>query len=644
MDTLRRVKLAPLARGAAWTKRTCVAAPTAPDEQRYCNRGDYERHMTPAHWLARARSERAYADSFGSDGAIPGFCSICAQQARFRFAPGTGDDPPNWRESLHCDRCGLFSRIRFSLDQLRRNRPLEGTRVYITEQTTPVYAWLRRSGAHVRGSEYVTDPARRAVLDGYVRHITEGADTALDVEDVTRLSFVDASQEAVLSFDVLEHVPDFRAALREFRRVLAPEGTLIFTVPFDVNRDTTLVRARVGADGAIEHLVEPEYHGDPTTSDGCLAFRTFGWDLLDEVRVAGFGDVHVASNWDPAHGYLGSQLTFVASVASAAPESSYDERIARERAIFDGRLNVHDLPAIYHYWSNRHLLPMAQALGFDHPYDFFARALAEAAQRFRGPLKFVSLGAGNCDAEIDIALRLRALGVSDFTIECLDLSGPMLARGVELARERDVESHIVPLQTDFNRWSPQRIYHAVIANQSLHHVLELEHLFDAVAAALLPDARFVVSDMIGRNGHLRWPEARAVLDELWRELPESHRFNLQLQRQETEFQDWDCSTEGFEGIRAQDILPLCIERFGFELFLPFANVIDPFIDRGFGHHFDAAGEWDRAFIDRVHARDEAEILAGRITPTHMMAIMTNDRGARPRIRAHLTPEFCVRRT
>jgi hypothetical protein len=43
----------------------------------------------------------------------------------------------------------------------------------------------------------------------------------------------------------------------------------------------------------------------------------------------------------------------------------------------------------------------------------------------------------------------------------------------------------------------------------------LEHLFDAVSTALGEDGRFVIYDIIGRNGHLRWPEAggggRAVL-------------------------------------------------------------------------------------------------------------------------------------
>ncbi len=320
----------------------------------------------------------------------------------------------------------------------------------------------------------------------------------------------------------------------------------------------------------------------------------------------------------------------------------YAERIAQEGRNFDERVVVHDLPMIFHYWSNRWLLPMEQAFGFDHPYAFFAQQLARAARGAIDTPRFVSLGCGNCDAEIDVAERLIALGVREFTLECLDLSAPMLERGAALAAERGLSAHIVPVTGDFNRWKPRQTYDAILANQSLHHVLELEHLFDAISRSLAPHGRFVTSDMIGRNGHQRWPEALAIVRELWRELPPSHRYNLQLSRQENEFLDWDCSTEGFEGIRAQDVLPLCVERFGFELFLPFANVVDPFIDRGFGHHFDADAAWDRDFIDRVHARDEAEILAGRIKPTHMMAVMTNDRGGTPRIREHLTPQFCVR--
>jgi hypothetical protein len=78
------------------------------------------------------------------------------------------------------------------------------------------------------------------------------------------------------------------------------------------------------------------------------------------------------------------------------------------------------------------------------------------------------------------------------------------------------------------------------------------------------------------------------------------------------------------------------------MFFPFANVISPFVDRGFGHNFNANAEWDRAFIDRVHARDEAEILAGRIKPTQMYAVLSPTQVECRLSHPVLTPEFCIR--
>ncbi|MCK7580332.1 MAG: class I SAM-dependent methyltransferase [Chromatiales bacterium] len=90
-------------------------------------------------------------------------------------------------------------------------------------------------------------------------------------EDFTRLSFADASLSAILSFDVLEHVPDYPAAARERLRCLKPGGVFVFSVPFIVEAQSTR-RARGLIDGRIEHLHPPEYHGDPVSDSGCLCY------------------------------------------------------------------------------------------------------------------------------------------------------------------------------------------------------------------------------------------------------------------------------------------------------------------------------------------------------------------------------------
>lgn len=350
-------------------------------------------------------------------------------------------------------------------------------------------------------------------------------------------------------------------------------------------------------------------------------------------------DHGAAPSADPSTGPRG--------VADRVASADYAQRMASEVARFRDQVDVHALPQIFHYWSNRYLRPILESFGYAHPEDFFEQVLAREYDRQGAgptrPLRCISIGAGNCDAEVRIASGLVASGRPHFVLECLDLNPDMLGRGSELAAASGVAEQIQTHEADFNVWRPVRSYDLVMANQSLHHVVELEGLFDAIAEAIGCQGCFAASDMIGRNGHARWPEALEIVREFWRELPEGYRYNRQLDRHEPMFEDWDCSVEGFEGIRAQDILPLLVERFGFTEFIAWGNVIDPFIDRAFGHNFDHTAAWDRDFIDRVHARDEAEILAGRITPTHMIAVMVGDRSVQPRTWRHLTPQFCLRR-
>ena len=304
-------------------------------------------------------------------------------------------------------------------------------------------------------------------------------------------------------------------------------------------------------------------------------------------------------------------------------DTSYAGRLAAEHSIFRDVADIHELPAIFHYWSNRHIRPMLEEHGFSNPDQFFANFLAESAQiRAVASPVFLSIGAGNCDTEVRVARLLREAGLTDFTIECLDLNPSALARGREMAQREGVAAHIVTTECDFNQWRGAREYDAVLASQSLHHAVNLEGLFDEVGRCLVKGGYFIVDDIIGRNGHQRWPEALVAVRKFWRELPRAYTYNRQLERYERKYINWDCSGEGFEGIRAQDILALLIERFDFRLFAGFANVVDVFIDRSFGHNFDADAAWDRAFVDRLHAFDEEGFRNGTLTPTHMMAVLT----------------------
>ena len=330
---------------------------------------------------------------------------------------------------------------------------------------------------------------------------------------------------------------------------------------------------------------------------------------------------------------------------SASGQDDYASKYARELKSFDNCLTVHELPLMFHYWSHTYLGPKLTPFGITDPEQFFFLYAQKFHARFPGVLiRMVSIGCGNCDMEVRMAKRLVEDGITAFTIECMDINTTMLERGRELAATAGLTQYITPITSDFNYWQPEGTYDLILANQCLHHVLELENLFSAIKNCLNPEGYFLASDMIGRNGHLRWPEALKVVEEFWKELPDAYRHNRLMRRHEPQYINHDCSTEGFEGIRAQDILPLLISNFKFELFIPFANVVYVFIDRTFGHNFDHDGEWDKDFIDRVHARDEEGMLSGELKPTQMLAVLRVCDIETQLLHPKLTPEFCVRKT
>jgi SAM-dependent methyltransferase len=321
----------------------------------------------------------------------------------------------------------------------------------------------------------------------------------------------------------------------------------------------------------------------------------------------------------------------------------YQARLQAEKRNFNDCVKVEDVPDIFHYWSNRHIRPRLETFGFSSPNGMIRKYVEEQCEFGDGDgLRFVSIGSGNCELEAELASHLQARGHINFVIDCLDLNLAMLDRARVAAVQSGVENHLNMVQCDFNEWEPSDEYDAVIANQALHHVLNLERLFAQIKRSLKPHGHLIVSDMIGRNGHQLWPEALRIVHEFWHRLPPSYRFNHQLGRYEELFVNTDYSRESFEAIRSQDILPLLLDRFHFKLFVGFANIINPFVERSFGPNFDATARWDRDFIDEVHARDEQEIRCGRIKPTHMLAVMGNDDGIPTVVSHSVKPEFYVR--
>ncbi len=58
-------------------------------------------------------------------------------------------------------------------------------------------------------------------------------------------------------------------------------------------------------------------------------------------------------------------------------DDSYGARVAAEKGVYEDCVTVHDLPKIFHYWSNKYVRPKLEALGFSTPNEMFRKYLEE---------------------------------------------------------------------------------------------------------------------------------------------------------------------------------------------------------------------------------------------------------------------------
>jgi SAM-dependent methyltransferase len=216
----------------------------------------------------------------------------------------------NWRERVVCPVTGLNNRLRGCIHLIDFELGLRSYHdIYIAEQVTPLYIYLKNKFPQLIGSEYLgEDKAPGFVNEQQLRH-----------ETATDLSFKNESLDAYLSFECFEHIPDFKKAFAETARVLRPGGKFMWSVPFAELEYENIIRSYIDENGEVRHILEPEYHGDPVSEKGILCFTHFGWEMLEQVKSQGFKDAYAFLYRSEIFGYLGGeQILFVAEKSGDA--------------------------------------------------------------------------------------------------------------------------------------------------------------------------------------------------------------------------------------------------------------------------------------------------------------------------------------
>jgi ubiquinone/menaquinone biosynthesis C-methylase UbiE len=318
----------------------------------------------------------------------------------------------------------------------------------------------------------------------------------------------------------------------------------------------------------------------------------------------------------------------------------YRVRSSIEKLAFNFNPPVGNLPAIFHYWSNAHLRPRLEEAGFSSPEDFFFQSLCDRIRNQAAPARMLSIGSGRCELEVSLARRLSDSGLDQFRIVCMDINSEMLSQAK--AASVDVALKMEFRAADVKTLSRDERFDVVLANQCLHHIVELETLFDTIASLISDGGVFLTSDVIGRNGHQMWPEALNAFQHYWQHLPRKYKFDNARGFTASSYVNYDHAKVGFEGVRAQDVLPLMIERFSFEVFLAHTSITMPFVERRFGYNFDPRRTFDRSFIDEVAQHDRTLVDSGQLAPTQMIArVSTSPSHAITTLNGR-TPKQCVR--
>lgn len=157
-----------------------------------------------------------------------------------------------------------------------------------------------------------------------------------------------------------------------------------------------------------------------------------------------------------------------------------------------------------------------------------------------GTLKVLSLGSGYCGNEIDLARQLKG----KVHVVCTDINEQLFVQAQRVVEEEQLSMEFRTEDLNFIAIEPGQ-YHMIFAHAVLHHVINLEHLFDQISTGLVEGGFLHLVEVVGENRRLLWQDneafANRLLDTLPRAITKGYRLAVKPE------------DSGMEGIRQEDI-------------------------------------------------------------------------------------------
>ena len=293
-------------------------------------------------------------------------------------------------------------------------------------------------------------------------------------------------------------------------------------------------------------------------------------------------------------------------------EYDYEALIQEEKAHYSeievtDRLTeggIHDAGPWVHYWKK-----IGEKVGSNAPEGGNVAALVQASTD-ADPIRVLSLGSGYCGQEIMLAKQF----ARPYEILCTDVNEALFEQAKKTADEQGL--HLTFETADLNFMEIEAgSYDLIFAHAVMHHVINLEHLFQQIHRGLKKNGLFHLVDVCGENRRLLWEKNREFANTLLELCPKDPEGGGPLSIPPP------AVAEGMEGVRQEEIIPF-LESYFDPVFEFRHGAFMRFIclDAKMARALDPLDEKKRRHLDFLIESDLNSIQCGLLDPLEIWGI------------------------
>ena len=266
---------------------------------------------------------------------------------------------------------------------------------------------------------------------------------------------------------------------------------------------------------------------------------------------------------------------------------------------------------------------------FDYLYknvfgtSFYDEVVAAAYEK-ENP-RLLSMGCGYGGHDLAIARRLR----KPFKILGVDLNPKVYSQAQRCAEAEGLDIEYSSLDLNFVEIQPGS-FDVIYAVASLHHLLNLEHVFAQTHRALKPDGLFVMLDIIGKTQVLFWRENVEFAANLVKNMPRRLRPSVGIQLwRHLRFDPYTIIGKysepsvqhGMEGIRQEEIEAVMTKWFRPVKLYKYNAFMRLICTNSYlGTRLNPENPEDRKFLERLIKIEVEQIESAKLKPTEMFGV------------------------